>query len=179
MPKRSESDFSLTNIDISFHILSLRLIAVFCFSQVFLTTPLSDFWQVSQSSDYLKFPISPELFEKKQTLGVPRWLSQPHIQLLVSAQVTILGSWDLATHQKPCSVWSLTDILSLPLPLPLPPPAHVCSLSKINKIFTKKKKGKRWILDMLCIPSCIILCSEKVLNTFKHLLSNCNSVRHC
>lgn len=34
--------------------------------------------------------------------GVPGWLSRLSIQLLVSPQVVISGSWDGAQHRTPC-----------------------------------------------------------------------------
>ena len=77
-------------------------------------------------------------------------MAQP-VRHLPSAQVMILGSWDTAPHQAPCTVGSLL----LPLPLPLPPAYALSlslSLSQINKVLKKVQKsiflgvlyGKRW-----------------------------------
>ena len=55
------------------------------------------------------------------------------IQIIISAQVTISGSWDWAACRAPCSVGSLH--LHCPLPLSwLCTLSLTCSLSQINKI---------------------------------------------
>jgi len=66
--------------------------------------------------------------------GVPGWLSQSNVQLLILAQAMISGLWNRAPRQAPCWAWSPLEILSLPLPL-LPP-----NLSQKNKKKLKKKK---------------------------------------
>ena len=60
---------------------------------------------------------------------------QLSIQLLVSAQVMISGSWDPATLAL-CSAWSLLEI-SPTFPLPFPP-VYMLSFSKLIKYFFKK-----------------------------------------
>ena len=54
--------------------------------------------------------------------------------LLISAQVMILGSWDWALGQAPCSVGTLLEILS---PSPFVPLPYVLDLILWNKIFRK------------------------------------------
>ena len=62
----------------------------------------------------------------KRGLRAPGWLSLLSVQLLVSAQVMILGSWNQALGQLHTQ---LRVCLRFPLPLPLPP----LSLSLSNK----------------------------------------------
>ena len=84
----------------------------------------------TQSSNLEVRPVHFKNFQAGGTWG----LSQLSIQLLVSAQVVISGSWDWP-HGAPCSVRSLLEF-SLPLPLPLPP-MHTFSLS-LSEIGTFK-----------------------------------------
>ena len=65
-------------------------------------------------------------FARSYHWGVPGWLGQLSIWLLISVQVMILGSWDQAPRQAP--VWSL--LVPLPLLLPL---LSLLSVSLINK----------------------------------------------
>ena len=53
--------------------------------------------------------------------GVPGWLSQLSIRLLISAQVMIPGLWDQSLCWALCCVWSLLRIFPMPLSLPLRP----------------------------------------------------------
>ena len=74
------------------------------------------------------------LFLKNGSQRTPGWLSRLSIQLLISAQVMIPGSWDEAQRWAPGWVWGLLEILSLPLSAPLVPPP-ILSVSKIKEIF--------------------------------------------
>ena len=89
-----------------------------------------------------KFPIlwcPPE----KVAAGMPRWLSQLSIWLLILAQVVTSGSWDWAPDGAPSSVESCFRILSLTLPLLL------LSVRKINKSLKRKKKGGCYLFSNL------------------------------
>ena len=57
------------------------------------------------------------LFFKNVNVGVPGWLSQLSVWLLVLAQDVILSLWDWAMSGVPHSVGSWLEILSLPLSL--------------------------------------------------------------
>ena len=76
--------------------------------------------------------------------GAPGWLSWISIRLLISAQVIISGSWDLALCQAPHSARSLLDILSLSLPLCLSPlpTLSLLSLSLNNNNFKSTMEGR-------------------------------------
>ena len=73
---------------------------------------------------------------KDEWNGVPGWLHQLGVQLLVSAQVMVLRFVSSSpTWGSVLTVWSLLGILSLPVSLPLP---ALCL--KINRFFKKLKK---------------------------------------
>ena len=72
---------------------------------------------------------------KPTSTGAPGWLSQPSIQLLVSALV--MTSRNRAPREAPCWEWSLLKILSLPLPPPLP--LALTPFSALKKRHTKEQ----------------------------------------
>ena len=68
----------------------------------------------SLSGHYDHFHLIPKETKTEVTeVGAPEWLSWSSVQLLISAQVTIPGSWDQALHQALYWAWSLLKILSL------------------------------------------------------------------
>ena len=88
-------------------------------------------------------------------IGAPGWPSWLSVQLLILAQVMILGLWDQALHRVPCWVWSLFKILSFLLLLPAPSTSacactftHVHPLSLSQKIKSNQIKNILWCGQM-------------------------------
>ena len=99
----------------------------------------------------------------ENTLGVPGWLSQFSIQLLILAQVTISESWDWLPCGAPHWVRNLLKIFSLSLSLcpprsPHPPTAtlsnkRACASNGRKQVFPVKSLH----LDFSSGPACVLL----------------------
>ena len=107
--------------------------------------------------------------KKKKYIGVPGWLSQLSIWLLILAQVMISESWDWALSQTLCSAWSLLEILSPSLfpsmPLSLFELLWAHSISK-RQINLKKRREKIHNKNNLCQKSNLTVSTRA--NYLKH-----------
>ena len=86
--------------------------------------------------------------------GAPGWFSQPSVQLLISAQVMIPGSWDRAPYWSPPWVWSL--LKNLPL----------CASSQLIHSLSKKffLIFKKWS-NSWCVPGTLLDTGITTTNT--------------
>ena len=113
--------------------------------------------------------------------GMPLWLSQLSVLLLISAQVMIPGWCDQALHGSLCRAWSLLGILSLCLSLCLclslslslsvflslslcSSPPLTCCLSKKSKIKKKihgrkafKNSNRFYVIKLLFLLCSVVL----------------------
>ena len=115
-------------------------------SLIFRNTKDLDTKEVSQiaikhTKAYSILLVLRELQIKTTVRGTPGWLSWLSVQLLISTQVMIPGSWDLAPGWAPSWACTLLKILS---PSLYPPPSLSFSLSLSLSLSQNKNKNPQW-----------------------------------